>query len=241
MPRRLPIDEARLRPHLGADRERGELPASAALGERARGRGRAGTSSSAGAGRGAVGWGAPRPAGGRQRAGCDRRHEPGRGGDREGTSAAVSSRLVRSAGGRPVAVEITTPLPYLEVGYRYRVLGDEIRLSGAFGFTGEPTGRPPLPDEAATVHRHVGRVERTARTWTDAHREEARRLQPRGCRGLRSPSESAATSGTSRRCRRGFVLLPERAIAGGSTGGSTVRAFPARLATADSRSHAGSA
>jgi hypothetical protein len=34
---------------------------------------------------------------------------------------------VRSAGGRPVAVEITTPLPYLEVGYRFRVLGDELR------------------------------------------------------------------------------------------------------------------
>lgn len=33
------------------------------------------------------------------------------------------------------------------------------------------------PEEAATVRRHVGQVERTARTWTDAHREEARRLQ----------------------------------------------------------------
>jgi hypothetical protein len=47
-------------------------------------------------------------------------------------------------------------------GYRFLVLGDEIRLSGAFGFTGEPTGRPHLPDEAATVHRYVGQVERTA-------------------------------------------------------------------------------
>jgi hypothetical protein len=37
-----------------------------------------------------------------------------------------------------------------------------------------------LPDEAAIVHRHVGQVERTARTWTDAHREEARRLQAEG-------------------------------------------------------------
>jgi hypothetical protein len=92
----------------------------------------------------------------------------------------VSSRLVHSAGGRPVAVEITTPLPYLEVGYRYRVLGDELRRPGGFGFTGEPTGRPPLPAEAATVHRHVGQVARAARTWTDAHRQEARRLQAEG-------------------------------------------------------------
>jgi hypothetical protein len=92
----------------------------------------------------------------------------------------VSSRLVRSAGGRPVAVEITTPLPTLEVGFRFRVLADELRRPEGFGFTGEPTGRPPLPDEAATVHRRVGRVERVACTWTDAHREEARRLQAEG-------------------------------------------------------------
>jgi hypothetical protein len=30
------------------------------------------------------------------------------------------------------------------------------------------------------VRRHVGQVERTARTWTDTHREEARRLQAQG-------------------------------------------------------------
>jgi hypothetical protein len=92
----------------------------------------------------------------------------------------VSSRLVRSADGRPVAVEITTPLPELEVGYRFRVLGDELRRPDGFGFTGEPTGRPPLPEEAATVHRHVGRVERVAHAWTDVHREDARRLQAEG-------------------------------------------------------------
>jgi hypothetical protein len=33
MPRRLPIDEARLRPHLRAGREKGELPVSAAVGD----------------------------------------------------------------------------------------------------------------------------------------------------------------------------------------------------------------
>jgi hypothetical protein len=37
-----------------------------------------------------------------------------------------------------------------------------------------------LPEEATAVHRHVGQVERVARTWTDAHREEARRLQAQG-------------------------------------------------------------
>ena len=30
------------------------------------------------------------------------------------------------------------------------------------------------------MRRHVGQVERDARTWTDAHREEARRLQAEG-------------------------------------------------------------
>ena len=40
--------------------------------------------------------------------------------------------------------------------------------------------RSPLAAETATVRRHVGQVERTARTWTDAHREEARRLQAEG-------------------------------------------------------------
>ena len=56
---------------------------------------------------------------------------------------------MRSAGGRPVAVEITTPLPYLEVGFRFRVLGDELG-DGGFGFTSQPTGRPPLPEDAPT-------------------------------------------------------------------------------------------
>jgi hypothetical protein len=63
------------------------------------------------------------------------------------------------------------PLPELEVGHRFRVLGDELRDQG-FGFTGESTGRPPLPDEAqdalrrAGVHRSVVPVE---------HSEELRR------------------------------------------------------------------
>jgi hypothetical protein len=70
------------------------------------------------------------------------------------------------------------PLPDLEVGHRFRVRGDELRDRG-FGFTGAPTGRPPLPDETAMARHGVG-VERVARMWTDADREEARRLQGEG-------------------------------------------------------------
>ena len=61
----------------------------------------------------------------------------------EGTPAAVSSRLVRSAGGRPVGVETTTPSAGLEHGFRFHVLGDEVRRPGGFGFTGEPTDVRP--------------------------------------------------------------------------------------------------
>jgi hypothetical protein len=70
------------------------------------------------------------------------------------------------------------PLPDLEVGHRFRVLGDELRDRG-FGFTGEPTGRPPQPNETEGARRGVG-VERVARMWTDADRAEARRLQGEG-------------------------------------------------------------
>jgi hypothetical protein len=91
----------------------------------------------------------------------------------------VSSRLVRGVSGRPLCVEVTVPSVGLDHGHRFRMLGDEIRHPG-FGFTGEPTGRPPLPEEAATVRRHAGRLEDAARTWTDVHRAEARRLQAEG-------------------------------------------------------------
>jgi hypothetical protein len=62
---------------------------------------------------------------------------------------------VRTPGGRAVAVEITTPLPELEVGHRFAVLGTEIGSSG-FKFTGEPSGRPPLPEETAGARRPAG-------------------------------------------------------------------------------------
>jgi hypothetical protein len=138
--RRPSVDEARLRPHLRGNRRNGERPAVAALGRRARGRGRARPPSTRTNG-GAGGGGSPRCPGGRQRPRRDRRHEPGLGPDRQrAATSAVSSRLVRSASGRAVAVEITTPVPCLEVGFRFRVLGDELRGQGGFGFTGEPQG-----------------------------------------------------------------------------------------------------
>jgi hypothetical protein len=47
--------------------------------------------------------------------------------------------------------------------------------------TGEPTGRPPLLEESRAARRRVGsHVEDSARTWTDADRAEARRLQGEG-------------------------------------------------------------
>lgn len=63
---------------------------------------------------------------------------------------------MRSAGGRPVAVEITTPLPLLEVGFRFRVLGDELRRPHGFGWTGHTDARPPTPQEAQEALRPVG-------------------------------------------------------------------------------------
>ena len=130
-----------------------------------------------------------------------------------GARASVSSRLVRAASGRAIAVEVTVPSAGLEHGHLFRVLGDELRRPSGFGFTGEPTGRPPLPEETASVHRHVGRVETVARAWTDAHRAEARRLQAEGLSGRRSRSRCAATSGTSRPWERGCAgrLLPAMA------------------------------
>jgi hypothetical protein len=102
------------------------------------------------------------------------------------------------------------------VGYRFRVLGDELRRPSGFGFTGEPTGRPPLPDEAVSARRRVGPLEDRARTWTLTGRRHAGSRR-RGCRARRSPSGSAATRGTSRRCKGGFglALLPEAVLSPG--------------------------
>jgi hypothetical protein len=80
-----------------------------------------------------------------------------------------------------VGVEVTTPVPTLEVGFRFTVLGDECRRPHGFGFTGELTGRPPLVEESGAARRRVGsHVEDKARTWTDADRVEARRLWVEG-------------------------------------------------------------
>lgn len=75
--------------------------------------------------------------------------------------------------------------------------------------------RSPLAAETATVRRHVGQVERTARTWTDAHREEARRLQAEGL----SWSAIAEQVCGDRRYRapcRGGCAPRRRQVSGGS-------------------------
>jgi hypothetical protein len=90
----------------------------------------------------------------------------------------VSSRLERTSSGRVVAVVIMTPLPELDAGYRFRVLGNEIGDSG-FRFTGEPTGRAPLPEETPKRTAAIG-TRSTPRKWSDGHREQARRLQAGG-------------------------------------------------------------
>ena len=97
----------------------------------------------------------------------------------------MSSRIIYSQLGRPVAVEITTPdMPGLEVGFRYLVVGTEISMtSDRIQFTGSPTGRSPLPAETAAVRKRAGShngVEDDHRPWTDDDREQARRLQAEG-------------------------------------------------------------
>jgi hypothetical protein len=67
----------------------------------------------------------------------------------------VSSRLVRAPSGRVVAVEVTSAaLPDVEAGHRYIVLGNLVDERGRFRFLGEPTGRPPLPDETRQARRN---------------------------------------------------------------------------------------
>jgi hypothetical protein len=90
----------------------------------------------------------------------------------------MSSRLVRSPSGRVISVEVTTPVPGLEVGHRFTVLGNEIH-GQTFGFTGETTGRPPLPDELAARRSAQVRRDRS-NVWTDEHRADARRLYAEG-------------------------------------------------------------
>lgn len=88
---------------------------------------------------------------------------------------------MRTAGGRVCAVVVTTPLPELEVGHRYRVLGNELGSSG-FRFTGEPTGRPPLPDETRDALRPVAKPQQKTSSiaWTDEDRALALVLQAEG-------------------------------------------------------------
>ena len=113
-------------------------------------------------------------------------------------AASVSSRLVRSPSGRTVAVVITMPLPDLEAGYRFRVLGNEIKDRG-FGFTGAPTGRPPLPDETAgpAVAWGLGSGRRERGRTRTGRRHAGYRA--RGYRSRRLRSASAATGRTGAR------------------------------------------
>jgi hypothetical protein len=132
----------------------------------------------------------------------------------------VSSRLIRAASGRVVAVEVTSPaLPEIERGFRYRVLGNEIRaVNGGFGWTGEPTGRPPLPAESAGARRPVGGHRGSTegrREWTDADRERARALQAEGL----SQSQIALEVCGDRKFRSTVqVWLQRDAVAGNGDG-----------------------
>jgi hypothetical protein len=49
-----------------------------------------------------------------------------------------------------------------------------------FYFTGEPTGRPPLPTETPTRNGAARTRGASPIKWTNEHREEARRLQAEG-------------------------------------------------------------
>lgn len=107
-------------------------------------------------------------------------------------------------------MEVTTPVPGLEVGQRFTVLGNEVH-GQAFGFTGEPTGRPPLPDELTAARRSAGVRRDRPTAWTDQHRAEARRLAAEG--GL-SQSQIAERVCGDRRYRTTVALwLQQDAVA----------------------------
>jgi hypothetical protein len=103
----------------------------------------------------------------------------------------VSSRLVRLPSGRPAYVEITTPLPDLEVGYRFAVLGTEISMtSSRIQFTGERSGRPPLPEETARARNGGARTRgNTPKAWTEADRVRALELVDAGWSQARAGRE----------------------------------------------------
>ena len=93
----------------------------------------------------------------------------------------MSSRLVYAASGRPLYVEVTSPARELDHGLRFSVLGTEISMtSGRVQWTGEPTGRAPSLEDAATAMLHTGTHALEHRAYTDADRAEARRLQAEG-------------------------------------------------------------
>jgi hypothetical protein len=110
----------------------------------------------------------------------------------------MSSRLVRTRHGRVVFVEITTPVPVpeLEVGFRFVVLGDELRRPHGIGFTGEPTGRAPLPDEAAGARRRVGTHTKDRLPWTVEQKRRALELVDAGMSWAAAGREVGAPKST---------------------------------------------
>jgi len=89
----------------------------------------------------------------------------------------VSSRLALDGSGRRIVV-VTTPTVGLEVGMRFLVLGDALRCGEpGFYFTGTGIGRMPLPAETPRRNGTARARREPPRKWTDAHRDDARRLQ----------------------------------------------------------------
>jgi hypothetical protein len=88
----------------------------------------------------------------------------------------VSTALVRRRSGRPSYAVVTSPEVGQPHGLVFVVLGDH--LSDEVDWTGEPTGRPPLPAE--TPQRRSGGTRESPREWTDEHRAEAHRLAAEG-------------------------------------------------------------
>jgi hypothetical protein len=93
----------------------------------------------------------------------------------------MSSRIVRSSAGRALWVIVTAPSLGLDTGTRLVVLGDSLPPAEVgFSWLGVRTGRPPLLAETPRRNGTAQTRREPPRKWTDAHREEAHRLQLKG-------------------------------------------------------------
>jgi transposase-like protein len=145
----------------------------------------------------------------------------------------VSSRLVRAPSGRVVAVEVTSAaLPDVEAGHRYVVLGNLVDGAGKFRFLGEPSGRPPLPDEERKARcRVVARVNGSAaKQYPEAIRQRALDLVDAGA----SWAQAAREVGVHKSTVGDWV---RRAAVAGNGDGSGAQSVPKR-ASGGPRSHA---